>query len=123
MKLHFRPALALSLILVIFLTSLGLTVTAQAQTYSASSGIEYDHFIIYKGADGDTVCREATLAEKRDGEWRIADRVCVNELTATLTAADIPEEWQAKIFSTGPNRRDKSDISYVRPLVRKSDPD
>ena len=66
MKLHFRPALALSLILVIFLTSLGLTVTAQAQTYSASSGIEYDHFIIYKGADGDTVCREATLAEKRE---------------------------------------------------------
>jgi ketosteroid isomerase-like protein len=58
--------------------------------------------------------------EKRNGEWRIADRVCVNEMTATLTAAEIPDEWKARIFSTGPNRRDKGDISYARPLVLKA---
>jgi ketosteroid isomerase-like protein len=56
--------------------------------------------------------------EKRDGAWRIAHRVCVNELTTILTPAVIPDEWKALIFKTGPNRRDKDDISYVRPLVR-----
>jgi ketosteroid isomerase-like protein len=60
--------------------------------------------------------------EKRDGQWRIAHRVCVNEMTATLTAAEIPDEWKAMIFKTGPNRRDKSDVSYVRPLVREPAP-
>ena len=56
--------------------------------------------------------------ERRGGEWRIAHRVCVNELTAELKAAAIPDEWKQLIFKTGPTRRDKDDISYVRPLTR-----
>lgn len=56
--------------------------------------------------------------EKRDGDWRIAHRVCINEMTATLSPAVIPEEWKALIFKTGPSRRDTDDLSYVRPLVR-----
>lgn len=60
--------------------------------------------------------------ERRAGEWRIAHRVCINEMTATLTAAVIPEEWKAMMFKTGPNRRNKSDVSYVRPLVREATP-
>jgi ketosteroid isomerase-like protein len=55
--------------------------------------------------------------EKRDGEWRIAHRVCVNELTAELTVAPIPDEWKALMFKSGPNRRDKGDVSYCRPLT------
>lgn len=56
--------------------------------------------------------------EKREGRWAIAHRVCVNEATFNLEAMPIPAEWAAKIFSTGPNRRDKDDISYRRPLTR-----
>jgi hypothetical protein len=68
MNLHFRTALALSLVLAIFLASLGLTVSVHANTSSASSGSDYDHFLIYQAPDGDTVCREATLAERRQLE-------------------------------------------------------
>lgn len=57
--------------------------------------------------------------EKREGEWRIAHRVCVNELTATLTPIEIPDQWKELMFKTGPNRRDKTDVSYVRPLVHR----
>jgi len=57
--------------------------------------------------------------EKRGGEWRIAHRVCVNEFTANLEATPIPEEWKALIHKTGPNARDKTDVSYVRPLTRE----
>jgi ketosteroid isomerase-like protein len=56
--------------------------------------------------------------EKRDGKWAIAHRVCVNEVTFNQEAMPIPAEWAEKIFSTGPNRRDKQDISYRRPLTR-----
>ena len=56
--------------------------------------------------------------EKRDGKWAIAHRVCVNEVTFNQEAMSIPAEWAEKIFSTGPNRRDKQDISYRRPLTR-----
>jgi ketosteroid isomerase-like protein len=56
--------------------------------------------------------------EKRDGKWAIAHRVCVNEATFNQEAMPIPAEWAEKIFSTGPNRRDKQDISYRRPLTR-----
>jgi hypothetical protein len=66
--LHYRSALALILVLAIFLTSFGLTVSVQAQTSSTSSNIEYDHFMIERTADGDTVCREATFAERQQLE-------------------------------------------------------
>lgn len=61
--------------------------------------------------------------EKRGGEWRIAHRVCVNEMTAELKAAPIPDEWKKLMFKTGPNRRDRTDVSYIRPLNRdRSEP-
>jgi len=66
--LHYRSALALTLVLAIFLTSLGLTVSVQAQTAPPNPGIEYDHFMVYQAADGDTICREATLAERQQLE-------------------------------------------------------
>lgn len=56
--------------------------------------------------------------ERRDGEWRIAHRVCVNELVGQLDAAPLPGEWANLLFKSGPSRRDKGDVSYVRPLTR-----
>jgi len=66
--LHYRSALALTLVLAIFLTSLGLTVSVQAQTGPPNPGIEYDHFMVYQAPDGDTICREATFAERQQLE-------------------------------------------------------
>ncbi|HZU63898.1 MAG TPA: nuclear transport factor 2 family protein [Novosphingobium sp.] len=60
--------------------------------------------------------------EKRGGEWRIAHRVCVNEFTADLAATPIPEAWRELMFKSGPNRRDRGDVSYVRPLTRERAP-
>jgi len=56
--------------------------------------------------------------ERREGRWAIAHRVCVNEVTGNFEKAAVPDEWKTLLFSTGPNRRDREDISYRRPLVR-----
>lgn len=54
--------------------------------------------------------------EKREGRWGIAFRICVNEYAAALNPLEVPAEHLAAMRSTGPSRRDRSDISYVRPL-------
>jgi ketosteroid isomerase-like protein len=56
--------------------------------------------------------------ERRDGDWRIAYRVCVNQYAGAFTALDIPAEYLAIMRSTGPNTRNKNDISYDRPLTK-----
>ena len=56
--------------------------------------------------------------EKRGGEWRIAHRVCVNEKAGLFMENRLPEEAEKLLYKSGPNRRDKDDISYVRPLTR-----
>src|SRR5687767_13116823 len=49
-----------------FLTSLGLTVSAQAKTSSTSADAGTDYFILYQAPDGHTICREANAAERAD---------------------------------------------------------
>ncbi|HKR14418.1 MAG TPA: NF038122 family metalloprotease [Pyrinomonadaceae bacterium] len=66
--MQYRTALALTLIFAIFLTSLGLTVSVQAQTSSALPEVVYDHFMIYADGEGDTICREATPLERQELE-------------------------------------------------------
>ena len=56
--------------------------------------------------------------ERREGKWAIAHRVCVNELSGAFIAADLPAEYLAQMHSTGPDTRDKTDVSYVRPLTK-----
>lgn len=56
--------------------------------------------------------------EKRDGEWRIAHRVCVNDKTGTFNAPELPESFQELLAKSGPSRRDREDVSYIRPLTR-----
>ena len=70
MKLQYLPfpsnsrrILALALAVIVFLPALTLTVSANAP---ADPPTEYDHFVFYRGEDGSTVCREATLAEARE---------------------------------------------------------
>ena len=54
--------------------------------------------------------------EKREGRWAIAHRVCLNEKIGCFVDADLPEDWARAAASTGPATRDRSDLSYVRPL-------
>lgn len=59
---HFRQILALGLVLAIFLPTLVLTVSAHVPIDSPS---DYDHFLLFEGEEGDTVCRKATELEAR----------------------------------------------------------
>lgn len=54
--------------------------------------------------------------ERRGGEWRIAHRVCVNQYAGAFSPVEMPPEYLAMMQSTGPNTRDRNDISYDRPL-------
>ena len=58
----FRPAVALSLVLALFVTSLCLSVSAQTLTKTPAG--DWDHFMVYQDENGDMVCREATAAER-----------------------------------------------------------
>jgi hypothetical protein len=54
--------------------------------------------------------------ERRDGRWAIAHRVGVNEKIGHFVEADLPPEFARAAASTGPIARDRSDLSYARPL-------
>ncbi len=56
--------------------------------------------------------------EKRDGRWAIAHRVCVNQISGSFNPVDVPEEYLSQMRATGPNTRDRDDISHDRPLTR-----
>jgi hypothetical protein len=58
-----RQILALSLVLFVFFPTLVLSVSAHAPLDTPSDN---DHFLLYQDENGDTVCREATLAEARE---------------------------------------------------------
>jgi ketosteroid isomerase-like protein len=54
--------------------------------------------------------------ERRNGEWRIAHRVCVNQFAGAFSPVEMPMDYLRALQSTGPNTRDLNDISYDRPL-------
>ena len=58
-----RQLVALGLVLTVFLPTLVATASANAPFDTPS---ENEHWLIYRGANGDTVCREATEAEARE---------------------------------------------------------
>ena len=90
---RFRPALALSLVLALFLPTLCLNVAAQTPTETKS--IEYDHFMIYEAENGDTVCRAATLAERIELEKivpRNLQRINHTDFGAEAMALSAPGE-------------------------------
>ncbi|HYV10881.1 MAG TPA: NF038122 family metalloprotease [Pyrinomonadaceae bacterium] len=63
MRLVCRHLLALGLVLTVFLPTLVITASAYIPVETPS---ENEHWVIYRGTNGDTVCREATEAEARD---------------------------------------------------------
>ena len=63
MRLVCRHLLALGLVLTVFLPTLVVSVSANAPAETSSDN---EHFLLYRGENGDTVCREATEAEARE---------------------------------------------------------
>jgi hypothetical protein len=68
-SLFVRNTLVIGLAALLFLAPLSFTVSAQqsangSQPTSSSKIPEGDYFIVYQAANGDTACREATLAER-----------------------------------------------------------
>ncbi len=62
--------------------------------------------------------------QKRGGEWRIANRVCIIEgkydLPASMTGADLPPAYTPEEPCQA--ARDRSDVSYHRPPVPRRPP-
>lgn len=85
-------------------------VTAHCETYYTFIGAnrEAPHAL--------AMGRYVDRLEKRNGEWRIADRVCVNELVCDLAETALPKDYARALAASGPGARDAGDISYVRPL-------
>ena len=57
--------------------------------------------------------------EKRAGEWKIANRYCIVEWSGTITPGPIPYADIPNVHASGVPSRDRSDPSYLRPLVNK----
>lgn len=60
--------------------------------------------------------------EKRAGHWRIAARICLTESVNDINPMDLPEEARDNLTEYGPSARDKTDVSYERPLIIKHSP-
>ena len=91
-RLVCRQLLSLALVLTVFLPTLIVTVSANNPTESAS---ENEHWIIYRGANGDTVCRKATESEARElDQIKPAGLKQINHqelLKPGLRAEDLPQ--------------------------------
>jgi hypothetical protein len=88
-----RTTLALGLATILVLTSLTITVAASPPSDPVP---ENDHFMLYRGADGDTVCREASPSEGLELEKiRPENLRQINHIEdikqSPLSAADLPQ--------------------------------
>lgn len=55
--------------------------------------------------------------ERRNGQWAIAQRICLTEGTHDLQPTAMSPEYAARLFGNGPRGRAKTDVSYQRPLM------
>jgi hypothetical protein len=92
-RLVCRHLLALGLVLTVLLPT--LVVTTVSANVTAETPSDNEHFLLYRGANGDTVCREATEEEARKldkirptGLQRINH---LNEFKPDLRAEDLPQ--------------------------------
>lgn len=86
--------------------------TAHGETY---------YIVLRRSAAGPVSCasgRYVDRFERRDGEWRIAGRVCIVESIAELPAGDMSHRDRLPALSA----RDRSDVSYQRPLAVRTSP-
>lgn len=87
--------------------------TAHCETYCTYVGVNMDGTIDVIGN------RYVDRLEKRDGWWAIVRRVCTVDWVSTLKPADMSGQMgdaMAAMMANAPNARDRSDISYARPL-------
>lgn len=54
--------------------------------------------------------------EKRRGRWAIAERVCLVDCAGVMNPDLTPPEFIAAMTGNAVNARDRSDVSYMRPL-------
>lgn len=87
---------------------------AHCETYYHFLGVNRD------GSHSLAMGRYVDRVERREGVWKIAARVCVNEMVADLSPTNLAEEWSTPLFSSGPASRDVDDVSYQRPLAPRS---
>src|SRR4051812_9487880 len=87
--------------------------SAHAETYWTFSGINKE------GPPSIHFGRYIDRFERRNGRWAIAMRVCVSEWHAAMVELPMPAEYLAQLLSGGNSTRDRTDVSYERPLQRK----
>ncbi len=99
-----RQMLALGLVLIIFLPTLVLSVSAHVPIEAPS---ESEHWLLYRGANGDTVCREATEAEARElDQINPTNLKRINHLeeetlkSRSLSAEDLPQHLKIVLLAT-----------------------
>ncbi len=56
---------------------------------------------------------------KRDGDWRILNRYCITEWSGTISEGPVPYLDIPDVHASGVPSRDRTDPSYLRPLVNK----
>ena len=88
---------------------------AHAETYYLFNARNRDETLVAAGG------RYVDRLERRDGEWRIAQRYCLVEWAGTIDATAIPFADIPDVHATGAPARDRSDPSYLRPLVNQRD--
>jgi hypothetical protein len=94
---------------------------AHAETYWIFSGINKDPETAQEIPSSIHFGRYIDRLEKRSGRWAIAARACIIEWHGGLVDLPVPAEALAAYAKTGVGKRDRSDLSYMRPLqVRHS---
>ena len=87
---------------------------AHAETYCLYFGRNIDESVDVVGA------RYIDRLERRNGEWRIADRVCVVDWNGALKSGDEVSPGMRitaeALMKNAPNERSRDDVSYMRPL-------
>ena len=104
---RYRKILALTLAGILFLPALTLIVSANAPVPPPplETPTENDHFLLYRGANGDTVCRTATAAEAIElDKIKSADLRPINHLEQTsklrVGAEDLPQHLTIILLAT-----------------------
>jgi ketosteroid isomerase-like protein len=84
--------------------------TAHSETYWLFESMNVD------GSNGLSGGRYIDRFEKRNDVWKIAARACLIEWSGALGDIVVPEVFAKAYAETGTSSRDRSDLSYMRPL-------
>jgi ketosteroid isomerase-like protein len=90
--------------------------TAHTETYWLFSGTNKDPQTGAAQPPSIHFGRYIDRFERRSGRWAIAARACIIEWHAALADLPMPAELLAAYAATGVGKRDRSDLSYMRPL-------